>query len=208
MGFNGRLVMQVLLTISLVLVSVFQGAMLDAFLIDANPSSPSYYFWLLPDFVVAILFFCTMWRSYGYWKKSRGLPAGSEFLTKRTDANPTLAAQYRWLIGYHPLGYLSWFCYSSVLVAKIVVIFKSEIINFSDDDFSVLGSQMMTLNLGLTALVFFLLVKGHHDSLPGSYSTVYISSLIHGTTMEIFDSIYFLSILYVDGTDIMLSYTL
>ena len=81
MGFNGRLVMQVLLTISLVLVSVFQGAMLDAFLIDANPSSPSYYFWLLPDFVVAILFFCTMWRSYGYWKKSRGLTEGSEFLT-------------------------------------------------------------------------------------------------------------------------------
>ena len=118
-----------------------------------------------------------------------------------------MTARYRWLIGYHPLGYLSWFCYSSVLVAKIVVIFKSEIINFADSDYAVLGSQMMTLNLGFSALVFFLLVKGHHDSVPNSYEASYISSLIQGTTLEIFDSTSFLSVLYVDTTDIMFSYS-
>lgn len=196
-----------LLTLLLVLVQSAQGIILDTFLITASPHSLGPYFWLISDLLVMFFFGISMCRSYTFWKKSTGqnrrVKSNSKIAEKMR--RPSFFMKHKSLLGHHPLSYMTWFAYSLLLVIKISLIFKSEIINRVNPD-SFLGPQLMKVCLGMTAIVFFLFVEGHHDAARDSQRFFYIANLIKGTSFEIFDSITFLSLLFVSETHMIYSF--
>lgn len=202
-----KLVLHTILTLILVLVQSTQGVILDMFLISADPHSRAPYFWLISDFLIMFLFGITMVRSYSYWKRSTGNNSRFKSNDKLAEARrtPSFLTKHKSLLGSHPLCYITWFCYSVLLVIKVALIYKRGIINHIKPD-SYLGPQLMNLCLGLTAVVFFLFVEGHYDAARNSQQATYIASLVKNNTFEIFDSVTFLSLLIVRETHMFYSF--
>jgi hypothetical protein len=98
------------------------------------------------------------------------------------------------------LGYVSWFLYAALLSAKIIVITKTEIINNLGKEGLFDDPQKLKLVLAGASLVFLLLVNSHHNADPQSDLRSYIITLVTSTAFEIFDSIAFLDLLFVEET--------
>ena len=202
-----RLLLHVLLTVALIVVQSTQGILLDLFLISAAPKSVFPYFWIISDLIIVFCFGLTMCKSYSYWKRCNLRNKRVKSLSKMAESlrNPTMFAKYRGHFGYHPLSYMAWFVYSVLTVVKVAVIFKLNIINKLDHN-SYLTTEVMKLALASTAFIFFLFIEGHYSAERNSKQALYIASLIKGTTIEILDSISFLSLLMVAETHMLYSF--
>ncbi|KAF2357739.1 CECR6/TMEM121 family, partial [Trinorchestia longiramus] len=206
--FTRKLVLHSLLSLLLLLASAVQGVILDLFFISAAPNDIRPYFWFIADFFVVLIFALTMCRSYSYWKKSEGQQAWRKSLAKQAESRrqPSIFRKYQFCLGYHPLGYVSWTIYSIFLVLKISMIFKLEVMNRLSPD-SYLSPQVMKMAIALTALVFFLFVEGHYDAARHTIRAMYIANIVKSYIFEIFDSITFLSMLFIEETNMIFSFT-
>lgn len=202
-----KLVHHTILTLCLVFVEGAQGVLLNIFLIKGYPNEILPYFCFIADLLIVLLFGLTMYNSYSYWKKVNGKKIRIKSKTKLTEQirRPSLFVRYKNLLGLHPLSYATWFSYSLVLVIKVAVIFKLNIVNSLPSD-SFFGPQVMKFSLGLTAFVFFIFVESHYDAARNSLQAVYIGTLIKGNVLEVLDSITFLSLLFVSETRMMFTY--
>ena len=198
------LVLHTLLTLLLVLVQSTQGIILDYFIIAATPISREPYFWIISDFIIMFCFCISMYHSFSYHKSGSGKSARAKTTTQVAEdrRRPSLLIKYRSIVGYHPLTYCTWGVYSIALVARIAIIFKSEILNTS----GAANPELIKIAVALTAVVFFLFVEGHYKAECNSKQALYIASLTKGTAFEVFDSITFLSLLIVSDTKMVFSY--
>ncbi|XP_018025930.1 uncharacterized protein LOC108681419 [Hyalella azteca] len=202
-----KLVFHTLLTLVLILASATQGAILNLFFITAAPNDTRPYFWFLADFLVVMIFALTMLRSYSHWKKSDEQLVKRKSYAKHSESakQQSIFKRYQYILGYHPLGYISWMFYSFFLIMKIAMIFKFEIVNQLSEE-SFLTPQVMKMAIALTALVFFVFVEGHYDAARHSMRALYIANLVKNYTFEIFDAITFLSLLFVSETKMVFSF--
>ena len=107
-----------------------------------------------------------------------------------------------------------WLAYTTLMVAKITVIFRSEIPNkISLNEF--LSPQLLQVTISLTALVFGLLVEGQSalgsEAAGGGDSKAreaYIRALSHGTAIETLDTVAFLSLLVQSESSLVLPLSL
>ncbi|XP_035222073.1 uncharacterized protein LOC118194961 [Stegodyphus dumicola] len=109
--------------------------------------------------------------------------------------------------GSLPLVYVVWFFYSSLLTAKVVLLFKLDVAQSLDAD-SAFGPQLLKVIIASAAVVFLLLVETHNNAEPHSDHQAYIYFLITSTVFEIFDSVTFLGILFPTQSKIVLTYEL
>ena len=109
--------------------------------------------------------------------------------------------------GSLPLVYVVWFVYSSLLTAKVVLLFKLDVAQSLDAN-SAFGPQLLKVIIASAAVVFLLLVETHNNAEPHSDEQSYIYYLITSTVFEIFDSVTFLGILFPMQTKIILTYPL
>lgn len=110
-------------------------------------------------------------------------------------------------LGSLPLVYAVWFIYSSLLTAKVVLLFKLDVAQSLDAD-SAFGPQLLKVIIASAAVVFLLLVETHNNAEPHSDHQAYIYYLITSTVFEIFDSVTFLGILFPTQSKIILTYPL
>lgn len=109
--------------------------------------------------------------------------------------------------GSLPLVYVVWFVYSSLLTAKVVLLFKLDVAQSLDAN-SAFGPQLLKVIIASAAVVFLLLVETHNNAEPHSNEQSYIYFLITSTVFEIFDSVTFLGILFPMQSKIVPTYHL
>lgn len=187
-----RLVYHVGLTAVLLGVAASQGVLLDAYILAHHHTSSLTYFWLLPDFLMVFPFVAAMSSGYRRGQASQRRPSTSP---PQPRPSPPVHVQ---MLGPRAEPVLVWLAYAALLVAKVVVIFRSEIPNrIGMEDF--LSPQLLKVTLCATALVFGLLVEGQ-STWPATSQIekdreAYIRGLVHGTALEALDSVDFLSLL-------------
>lgn len=94
-----------------------------------------------------------------------------------------------------PLCYFSWLFYSTMLVLKISVVFGSDINEHMKQ--SMINKeplwfdwQIFQLAVGLTAIIFSLLVEAHHDAgNEDPKRNAYLNSVSYGIALEILDTV-------------------
>lgn len=201
-----RLVYYAGLTAVLLGVACGQGVLLDSYILANNTSSLT-YFWLLPDFLMVFPFVAAMVSGYRRGQAGKRGPS-----TSPPQLEPQLVPPVHvQLLGPCAEPVLVWLAYSALLMAKVVVIFRSEIPNkIGMEDF--LSPQLLKVTLSATALVFGLLVEG--QSTWGTVSQeeedreAYIRGLVHGTALETLDSVAFLTLLVQSESQLVLPLTL
>ena len=110
--------------------------------------------------------------------------------------------------GTLPYSFITWFVYSSFLVAKLCLI-SGEISHhmYGDGGFNVnqttisehgavegLNANMLKVAVGLSALTFIIMLQAHHNHDPDSPHSGYITGVCHNIAVEVFDSVRFFSI--------------
>lgn len=211
---NFNLVLQFINSIILILILVTQGSILDYYLILHNGGTSGWYFWFLADLLVLIAFMSAVVISYRYYNKKarmiQALKSGHKSIMtaiKLAQNPPNSPPKPLPKAGLLPLAYLVWVFYVTLLVVKIIILFKMEIAQNLDDKTS-FGPQLLKVVIGMSSVVFFLLVESHSDAEPQSERLAYMHLLITGTAFEIFDSITFLGILLPNQSHVVLPFAL
>lgn len=177
-----------------------QGILLDVYILNDDHTAIVNYFWLIPDFLLIFAFVAAMSSGYRSCKYERALKENMKNdLGRGTGRVPTFTK----IFGQHPLPFLVWMAYSCLMVTKVGIIFKSEIPNkISPDD--ALSPQLLQVILALTCVIFAVLVEGQTIKEPNSDRGRYIKSLSHGTSLEILDSVTFISLLIQSESNFVL----
>jgi CECR6/TMEM121 family len=100
-----------------------------------------------------------------------------------------------------PLGYLSWLVYSSLLVARIVVIFKTFGSNLNGEEFW--GTNLLEFVIAGTAGIFAFMLAGRTRR-PTASQKVCLKFLQSHVLLEIIDSVEFMTILFTAEHNLMI----
>lgn len=202
-----RLVVHVLDATSLVLVLILQASILNYYIIQYYKSDVSPYFWFIGDFISLFIFAGTLTVSYRYLTRCKEChPCQGEksfYLSPKRIVSkfPTST------LGMLPLSYVSWFLYSCMLLAKVIIIFKSEIPEQLSPE-EPFGPQLLQIAIAMSGIIFLLLVEGHNWAERGSPRYSYVTSVCGKTGIEILDTVSLLSILLMASTQSFLTTTL
>ncbi|KAJ1530871.1 hypothetical protein ONE63_005714 [Megalurothrips usitatus] len=202
-----RLVVHVVDATSLVFVLILQASILNYYIIQYYKSSVGPYFWFIGDFICLFIFAGTLTTSYRYLTRCKEChPCQGEksfyMSPKRIVANfPTSK------LGMLPLSYVSWFLYSCMLLAKVIIIFKSEIPEQLSPT-EAFGPQLLQIAIAMSGIIFLLLVEGHNWAERGSPRYIYVTGVCGKTGIEILDTVSLLSILLLASTQSFLTTTL
>lgn len=180
-----------LLTGVLLLVAIAQGVLLDVYIISNDHTAIANYFWLIPDFLLVFGFVAAMSSGYKNCKQEQQTGENVEgkastFVTRKNNVEG--------ILGKHTMPFYIWMVYAVLLVAKVSIIFKSEIPNKIQTS-DVMSPQLLKIILSSSCIIFALLVEGQTIVGANSEREIYIRSLAQSTSMEILDSVTFLSLL-------------
>lgn len=182
-----------------------QSAILNIHIIREYRNRMFVYFWFLADFVCFFAILCTVIIAYKYLTASEDVSI--EQREYRYSPKHVLGSKFPTSkLGVLPLGYVSWFFYSVILLFKVMTIFTSEIPNKLKDEF--FGQQLLQVTIGTWGIIFVLLAEGHNWAPRGSPRYIYVTSLWAKTGIEILDSMSLMSLLLGNETQRMLTFTL
>jgi hypothetical protein len=195
----------------LCLLFLFQNVILNFFIIKHFSTSPFPFLWFLGDFFCLLIFSWTLYLAYRNNRKreralrSASISTGGSSGSGNSNPRPgsrashgsgSQTSEYNWpnnlacfaQLSQVPMAYLSWLMYSILLIAKCTTLFKSGIPQrLNSDDF--FGPQIIKFCIGLSALIYSLLVEAHKDTHDDAVRNAYVNSLSFGIALEILDSV-------------------
>ncbi|XP_068203381.1 transmembrane protein 121B-like [Palaemon carinicauda] len=192
------------LTGLLLIVVILQGVLLDVYIIYSDHTLIENYFWLVPDFLLVFGFVAAMASGYRSNKIKKSEVCQNDHRVKGEEETESLHAK---VLGKHFLPFYIWLVYSILLVAKIAIIFKSQVPNKLDAK-ERLSPQLLKIAMSLSCIVFALLVEGQTSPEKNFEQNNYIKTLSHGTAFEILDSVTFISLLIQSESRLVLPLTL
>lgn len=107
-------------------------------------------------------------------------------------------------LGMLPLIYVSWTFYALLLMAKLAVIFTSQIPDKLDTK-RVAGPQLLKVAIALSGIIFLILVEAHNWAERGSPRYNYVTSVCSRAGIEVLDTVSFLSIIIAGSGESELS---
>lgn len=188
----------------LALVFLFQNVMINYIIIWHHSASIFSFLWFLGDFFCLVLFSFTVFLAHNFHRKAKlreqrsasrasyasggarsPTPLGSETSEESGSINDNRMVGSTKL----PLTYISWLFYACLLIMKITILFKSNIAQkLMKED--ILGPQMLKFCIGLSTIVFSLLVESHHNAADEEpLRNAYLNSMAFGVALEILDSV-------------------
>lgn len=207
MGVTKYSLFRILDAVLLSTVFVFQSVILIQYTVYSQYHSelPSDYvnpiyqklLWLVGDFVCLTTFLLACLCGFKHVSRKRA-QSGNDINT--TSKIPTDDLQKNSLVKYIssskiPLCYISWFMYASVLVVKICMIFTSSLSDkwreAEQDGAKVFfGPQVLQLALGMSAVIFSLLVEAHHNAgKKDPTRNAYLNSVSYEVALEVLDTV-------------------
>ncbi|ODM94301.1 Cat eye syndrome critical region protein 6 [Orchesella cincta] len=193
----------------LAVVFLFQNVLLNIYIIKHSSFSFLSFLWFLGDFFCLLFFSFTLFLAHQYHhkakKRQRRSASRASFASGTRSATPQgsdtseesgIANDFSRVLGHSklPFSYVSWLFYSLMIILKIAVLFKSDVAQTLRDD-EVFGPQLLKFCIGLSTIVFSLLVGAHHDAQSEPLRNAYLDSLAFSVALEILDSTSFLSLL-------------
>lgn len=125
-----RLTIHILDTASIVCFVAIQSAILNLYLINHYEYYGPYLLYFLGDFLTVIFFIGTLFKSYHYLMNKRA----TEDQLETSDVISCIPARLEqglglpWgskLLGALPFSYISWLLYVTILMTKVINIFKA-----------------------------------------------------------------------------------
>ena len=202
-----RLVVHVIDATSLVLVLILQASILNYYIIQYYKSSVSHYFWFIGDFICLFIFAGTLTTSYRYLTRCKECHPCQGEKSFYLSPKRVLSKFPTSTLGMLPLSYVSWFLYSCMLLAKVIIIFKSEIPEQLSPE-EAFGPQLLQIAIAMSGIIFLLLVEGHNWAERGSPRYIYVTGVCGKTGIEILDTVSLLGILLLASTQSFLTTTL
>lgn len=191
----------------LVIVFLFQSVVLNFFIISHFRASSLTYLWFLCDFICLFVFSITLFLAYQKHSKlkqrekhNNSLSLSNSFTStirtnsrngnrsNHSDEYSTQSCNVCPEISKLPLGYMTWLFYSTILVVKVLILFKSEIPQTLKPQ-DVFGPQMLKLGIGVSAFIFSLLVEAHHNSQRDQIRAAAVKWISYGMALEILDTV-------------------
>jgi len=197
-----NLVFHVATTSLLIIVFLGQSVSLNFTLITYFNSDPYSFLWFLPDFFCLLFFSLDSYLAYRracVQAKNSGNNRQDSRLLNQQRPNSRIStasstSQYNWpnntkwfgKLTKVPMTYMCWIVYSGFLIAKIAVIFKTGI---PESPSRLLHPQAIKLCIGVTAIMYTLVVEVHKDSRKEPMRNAFVNSLSFGIAGEILDSV-------------------
>ena len=155
-----------------VILLVFQGILLDYYLI-VNEKSSWWFAWISTDVIVLLAWIFTMYVSH-------------RKLTQNKDDEIKFA-------------FVAWIVYTVHLVPQIATLFKMKTRVFDDENLA-FGGNTLKMNLCLTPMLFLFLIYAHHDAKSLSRRKCYLEKITAAVTLDLFDSVEMLEYLFERGS--------
>lgn len=181
------------------------------------------YFLFLGDLFIVCIFAISFTTAYRYIHLRRKFELDNTYNEQQIQQKirRSIYKHVMWLSPKHcgtlPFSFLSWFVYSTYLVGKVGLILTSDIPGHMTsaptnstslandvngyDPVTRLGSNLLKVSVGLSALVFIMMLQAHHNHEPDSPHSGFISGVCHNTAVEVFDSVTLLSLLIVQDKE-------
>ncbi|KAL1451942.1 hypothetical protein WDU94_006271 [Cyamophila willieti] len=175
----------------LLAVQIIQGAVLNYYIIEHYKQHQYLLYGL--DLMCSAVFITALYSSYQYLSYCID---HNECPDKHYAASPKryLSQFPTSKLGMLPLSYLSWLMYVGILLIKIQIIFGVDLFVILKENNS-FAPQLLKIIIGLSSLVFLLLVEAHNRLEVHSDRYNYVTSICSKVGIEIFDSVSLLSVL-------------
>ncbi|OQV18688.1 hypothetical protein BV898_07317 [Hypsibius exemplaris] len=180
-----------------VLAIITQGAILDYYLIHYNGAA--WAPWIIADVVAVVVFLWCFLYAQRYFETYDRLEQDEN--RRRTTQEWKKGPKIPRAPAILPLVYLGWLVYSSMLVARIVVIFKSFGSTLSGEKF--LGTNLLEFVIAGTAGIFAFILAARSRK-PTASQKVCLKFLQYHVLLEIIDSVEFLTILFTAEHTLMI----
>ena len=201
-----KMVLHIMDASFMTLLLVVQGTILNFYLISHYSNTVFAYFWFLADFACLFAFLGTLTIAYQYLTASEDVSI--EDRVYRYSPKQVFGSKFPTSkLGVLPLSYVSWLFYTGILLAKVMMIFKSDIPDHLKSD-DVFGPQLLQVTIATSGIIFLLLVEGHNWAPRDSPRYTYVTSLCAKTGIEILDTVNLLALLLVNETAMVLTFTL
>ncbi|KAJ9592285.1 hypothetical protein L9F63_001181 [Diploptera punctata] len=193
-----KMVLHIMDATFMTLLLVVQGTILNYYLISHYSNTVFPYFWFLADFACLFAFLGTLTIAYQYLTASEDVSV--EDRVYRYSPKQVFGSKFPTSkLGVLPLSYVSWLFYTGILLAKVMMIFKSEIPDYLEN-YNVFGPQLLQVTIATSGIIFLLLVEGHNWAPRDSPRYTYVTSLCAKTGIEILDTVNLLALLLVNET--------
>lgn len=164
--------MRILCTVLVLL----QGFVLDYYLVTYK--NKYWYSWIVADVALFFTFFMAFVISYRHLLL----------------ANNSKEQKIRIQTGPLPLGYFAWLVYSSLLAARVAIIFKDIAYKLNEEDF--FGPNTLKIAISSAAFVFLFLLLTHHNAETDSLRKILINELTGTVVFDVLDSVDVLDVLF------------
>jgi len=205
----------------LFLVFIFQSVTINFLIISHFNASSLHFLWFALDFLCVLIFSLSLFLAFrsSAKKKKRimersrnsfvdSVRTDSRLSTVSSSNHSNIPTGFKWFAqltsGDSTLSYGAWLFFVITLIAKVALLFKSNVPQrLSSEDKGkglFLGPQMLNIAIGSSAIIYWLLVKAHHhhEANEDPMRNTYIKCISHEVAMEIFDSVSYCTRQYID----------
>ena len=162
-----------------IVVIIFQGFLLNKYL-TLSENNEKWWAWYIADAIVVGVWTFILFYLHKKFKQ--------KFLDEVDGEDPT---KFPDEIKY---AFIAWIIYVSLLLPRIVIIFRKNPPILNEKDF--FGPNFLKVSLACTPLVFLLMIFGYHNGKADPDRKIYISSLASSVTLDLFDSMDLLELLF------------
>lgn len=188
--------LRILDTVILTVFFLLQNVCLNFIIIEHHSESIFSFLWFLADFFCLTLFSFTIFLAHRYHRKQkqRNLRAMSRVGYQHGEARSIspqgsrVSEQSFFGRATLPVTYVSWIFYATIMIMKITLLFKSGIVPQMPKT-DTYGPQVVKFCIGLSTIIFSLLVESHHNASDEPLRNAYLNSLAFGVALEILDSV-------------------
>ncbi|XP_029646808.2 uncharacterized protein LOC115220769 [Octopus sinensis] len=188
MGFCEKLFI-IPLHIVCVILLIIQMGFLDVYL--STYINKLWLMWIIADVVTVVLFITVLVFSYIYSRRENIEPQNFQVISK---------------VEKLPLICIAWGVYSIVLFLKVLFCFENFSVTLGKKDN--LGPNILKLTLALSAPLFLIYLLCQVSTSPDNENRRYIDRITSGVTIDIFDTVDFLDILFVHQSKVLLSFAM
>ena len=179
----GAFCMEIIAKLCCVGMLLFQGILLDIYLVNVT-SSKWNWLWIIADVFVICIWIVTL------------------VLAKRNFENRLKKARDN-VDGGNPEDYpdeirysfIAWIVYILLLTPRVVIMMHKHASKLKEED--VLGPNYLKVAISSTPLIFLLLIYGYHNGKLSESRKYYIASLVGSVCLDLFDSIDLLEFLFI-----------
>ncbi|XP_059483066.1 uncharacterized protein LOC132201143 [Neocloeon triangulifer] len=190
-GFRWRSVMHLVDAAVLLVVHLVQASVLNYYIISHYSHSTLAYLWFAADFICLFVFAGTLTVAFKYFSRPEHNTDSASFtLSPDHFINGFPTSRF----GVLPLSYVSWLFYSAILIAKVAVIYRSDLPEQLHPK-DLFGPQLLQVTIALGAVVFLLLAESHNWARHRSPRYQFVTSTCAHSGLAVLDTVSLLSVL-------------